>query len=523
MANVHTVYAENQNSVQFQFGTNDRITIPISELTTGDRYLIIWKGIFGPNNGLGRYQLIVDGVSPTSQRGEVACSASNGRMKEISGIHLITAPASGDIVLQAQAVSGTFGTRWGSEQVLLINLDDALISGVDWLFDSNDVQDQGGTSFGSESEPATLTFTPDGVSDYLVLSSLQFQLSALDDGAWAVRDITNALDLVQCGQGGGNIGAEQVNNLRMHVLSAPAAVPLTLETGYKNIVGIDKTAARLFVLRLNAFASYASSQADLNQTPTSVRESLTPTVQVTPSANQEVILLGSFMGELAPSFGSGLGYRCDIEYDGSVESNTQGTILGSYTNVSDNTFPKADTWGGDNLITKLTGQAQSATNVQGFGKSFNSTPAQHTWRTQTLVAFATEFFNETPPQVLDEIPVRDSLDQSRTTDVLFTLGKGGLVVLSSVQVAVRIGSGSFENAVVNGVVQFPFDGPNSAVTFDSDDLDIVLDYRGAFPAGVRVEVRVDANSGGDAMPQTTYDFLCTRDALSGISLLQIER
>lgn len=391
MAAVETHFAENTGTVQFQFGTQDRITISQSALTPGDRFLLLWKGVIGPNTGTQKYELEIDGVVVQPADGVLSVAAASGRMKEMSGFHVFTAAASGDIILRAVAVSGTSGTRWGSEQILAINIDQTMVEGTDWFLDENDTNDTPSGIYGGESEKPSITFTPDGASDYLILGQLQFNLSTDDDGAWRIRDQTNAADLALCSQGGGNFTTEQQTNLRMHALSAPPATPVTIDIEYKAAGGApSKDSSRIMAIRLDAFFRHAMTQADLNATPTASRETLTPAISIQPVSG-DVILLGSFMAEILPVFGGGYGVWAEIEYDSSVVVESQADSLGTYVNVSSNGgYTKTEAWGGENFFKILTGQAATPTAVQGFGEAESSNPSEHTWRNQTLVAMSVE-------------------------------------------------------------------------------------------------------------------------------------
>lgn len=528
MPTVDTHYLENQAStIQFQFGTDDRLTLPQASLVNGDRYLLLFKGIFGPNPGRGRYRVLINGVEfgGAQTRGTVACSFSSGRMKEISGFLVFTAGSVGDIVLQAVAVSNDAGKRWGSEQMLLINLDDALVENQDWFLATNDVNDGSTVEYGGEAQKPSLTWTPDGMSDYLVLANLGFVEDNNDAAVWRLYDTTDAAERVICSQGGGNIGDERPLNLRAYVYSAPPNSSRTVEIGYKSFPTKNKNTARIFVLRLNAFTQHAFVQTDLNATPSGIEETLAGPVAFTPDTNQEVLVLASLMGEIAPSFGSGLGYRGRVLYDGNVAANTAAPGLSSWVNISGNgTYTKPESWGGNNLFAKLTGQSPANAVALGRGESANG--AEHTWRTQTLVVLSTEVANPIAPSLSNESPIPSATNVDRFTNIGFHVGGVDNVDLSTLQVEVQIGGAGYIAAVINGSpVNFPPFGPNSSVTPQGDGYDVVIDFNGVYSAGATIDVRVNADNGPGtiSMPQVDYSFVVGTAPLTTVQVVQTAR
>ncbi len=391
---IDTHFQQNLVDLTFFVGTVTRLSIPQSSLTNGDRYIALWKGLVGQAGGRTRLQLRIDGTLVTGQRGTRAAAFAGARTKQISGFHVFTAGSTGNVEVEAVNVTSNSNTR--DEHLLLINLDDAMVENTDWFLNVNTTNDSThGSSYGSENDKASITFTPDGVSDYLVIGNLKWAFTNDDDETWRIRDQTAAVTLVQTGPGGGNIGNEDANDVLMHVLQAPAAVPKTIDTEYKSFPVSIKDDARLFILRLNVFSSFGFVQTDLNATPTGARQSIGST-SVTPDANGEVIILSSLLGEVTPGFESGLGYGGDIEYNSSIVF--AATTPSASRNISASGGPtKAEAWVGPAFFGKLTGQPVSSTPVEGFIDAFNNNGFQHTLRTQTVVAFSTELFITPPP------------------------------------------------------------------------------------------------------------------------------
>ena len=391
---IDTHFQQNLVDLTFFVGTVTRLSIPQSSLTNGDRYIALWKGLVGQAGGRTRLQLRIDGTLVTGQRGTRAAAFAGARTKQISGFHVFTAGSTGNVEVEAVNVTSNSNTR--DEHLLLIKLDDAMVENTDWFLNVNTTNDSThGSSYGSENDKASITFTPDGVSDYLVIGNLKWAFTNDDDETWRIRDQTAAVTLVQTGPGGGNIGNEDANDVLMHVLQAPAAVPKTIDTEYKSFPVSIKDDARLFILRLNVFSSFGFVQTDLNATPTGARQSIGST-SVTPDANGEVIILSSLLGEVTPGFESGLGYGGDIEYNSSIVF--AATTPSASRNISASGGPtKAEAWVGPAFFGKLTGQPVSSTPVEGFIDAFNNNGFQHTLRTQTVVAFSTELFITPPP------------------------------------------------------------------------------------------------------------------------------
>lgn len=371
----------------------NRTSFPQSDLTEGDRHLCLWKSLTGPSGGVTTMKLRINEVDQVGQRGTRASGFSTSRMKQHSGMFVFTAGADGDVQITGTPVSGT--NRTGEEQIICINLDQGLVEDVDWFYDQNAVTDLATSPWGSEGEKASITFTPDGVSDYLVIGHLKWGDSGTDDRGFRIRDQTAGATLVQTAPGGGNIGNEEQCDMIMHVLTAPAASELTLDTEYQSLGDTNKEVAGLFILRLSAFESYGFIQTDLDDAAPDLNLNSIGSFEVTPSTDGQIVMLSSFLCDVDSGFETGYGMRGTIEFDGIVRAQIN-TVSNSYF-VSGSAGPAVgELWVGPAFWRHLQGLDVEPTTTEGFLECNQTIISRIRRRTQTLVAFAPEV-NPLPP------------------------------------------------------------------------------------------------------------------------------
>lgn len=520
MANVQVIGIQRSDFLVFGAGSPNRLTIPGFFLTNGDRYLALHKTFVGVSNGCTRAEINIGGVTQVETQGIMCAAATNGQLKQITGMKLFTADGVSNVVAKQTHISGT--ARTGDEQLMVINLDNVLVENTDWFHDENATGDGtgGGTSFGGEAQPSSLTFTPDGFSDYLVLGHLRFTGGGSSNAeGFRLQDVTNGATLAQTGPGHGNVGTEEHAMLVMGVLQLPAPVPLTLETQYKSSPALTKANAQIFVLRLNKFASRGFVVADIAATPTGSRQSI-GSFPFTSDAAGDVMLFASFMAEATPGFESGNGIIGDVEFGGSIVMDLNDS--GEHIAPSFNSFGKADAQVGPNFYTELTGQSGTDL-VEGFVDS--STPTVDvTLRRMALVALGTEVIVPAPPQVTVRDPLPDAVEQPRSTNIFFSIGGTDGVDIATIDVQLQIGGGGFFQAVQAGVSVFPFDGPQVSVVPVSGGFDITIDNRGVWSVNTLVDVRINADSvSGLSMTQVDYSYATSSEAVAAGVLVQLAR
>ncbi len=390
---VQVLHAQNTDSVVVTTETT-RLTIPNTSLIASDRYLVLYKALVGVTTGHTVIRIKYGPSVQTAIGGVAVTGSPSPQLKQVSGMDVYTAIAGQDVTLTAE---GSFSTFSGDEQLLMINLDDGLVEGVDW--DANRINLINAsiqTTFGIESIFTELTFSPDGVSDYLLIGHFKFESGHSSKGfAFRVQDRTNVITIAQEGYGTRSTGPTGVDDEHSYaifgVLSAPTAGARTIRTEFRGSSSPQVSTRRgsIFMLRLNAFKSHGFFSTDLNAAPTGARQSV-GSFSFTPTAGGEVVLLGDFKSEATPGFESGHGLIGDIEYGGSIVADM--VDAGLHIAPSDNSFVgKGDTHVGPSFNRLLTGQAGAAT-VEGFVDSSPSI-ADLTLRRMTLVAFSTELVN----------------------------------------------------------------------------------------------------------------------------------
>jgi hypothetical protein len=145
---------------------------------------------------------------------------------------------------------------------LALDLDSGLVENTDWfhVYSGTSVADMDNTF--ANNVGASLTWTPDGTSDYLVLASFRMQSNAdTTFGAVRLRDTTDAATRAQSGLESNHAAAVLQNCILPYIYAAPANSPRTvrLEGIGENIW--DMVSSEIFILRLNAFESYAYHQS----------------------------------------------------------------------------------------------------------------------------------------------------------------------------------------------------------------------------------------------------------------------
>lgn len=524
MPAIHTLFAENSSSLAFQFGVNPRITIPQSSLTNGDRYLLMWQGQYGFGAScLAGYRLFIDSVEQLRQRCSKAVDTGDFHM--MSGITVFTAGNTGDIELSAVGGNGIQG-RASSERILLINLDDALVEDQDWFHNVNDVFDgpllAGGDGYGNELEKAAVTFTPDGTSNYLAIGYRNTQFAGGKVDAFRLYNVTDAAMMSQATGGGGNIGNEQDCRMRMAVMVAPAAISTTVELQYKTNFSRQKNGSQVFILRLNAFSAHGFATQDINAQTTGARESLTSSFNITPDTNQEVILIGEFMAEMDIGIWSDppRGTRSEIEYDSSVVA--AGFETTRFTKEGGQ-FTQAESWAGEHLFTKITGQTEAPTSVEAFGTG-SEVSADLLWQRQLLLAITTVVVIGDPPAIQNQNPAPSETLVDRKKIIEFELFTVDIVSEPDLQVSIQVAGAGYVNAIVNGVLQFPYDGPGSSIQSAGSITSVSIELNGAWPIGSVVDVRVDGeNTVGAPMIQENYSFTANSDLFEEPTIIQVAK
>ncbi len=519
MANVHIAADQNTSFITSGGGSADRLLIAGNTLTNGDRYLALFKSLVGVSSGCTRILMRIGGVVEPLSEATMCAAPTNGQLKQVAGMHLFTADGISDVTVRVQHISGI--ARTGDEQLILINLDDVLVENTDWFYASNSNTDGtgGGVGFGGEAQAASLTFTPDGFSDYLVIGHLQFTNGGSSKAeAFRVQDVTNVATIAQTGPGHGNVATEVHSMTIIGVLQTPPQTAITLNTEYKSFPSLTKTQAQIFVLRLNKFTQRGFTFSDVNAVPTGSRQSI-GSFQFTPDAAGDVALLSSFIAQAQPGFESGDGIIGDLEYAGAIEAdlNDSGEHIAPSSNAN-----FADSQIGPNFYRLLTGQAGQET-VEGFVDS-SPTVANVLLRRMTLVALGTEVIIPAPPQVPIRDPDTDDVEQARSTNIFFHIGGIDGVDISTIDVQLQIGGGGFFQAVQTGVAVFPFDGPQASVVNQTDGFDVTIDNRGIWPVNTLVDVRINADSvSGLSMPQVDYSFTTSSEAVASGVLVQVTR
>lgn len=126
------------------------------------------------------------------------------------------------------------------------------------------------------------------------------------------------------------------------------------------------------------------------------------------------------------------------------------------------------------------------------------------------------------PEVSAQSPAPDALNVVRDTIIDFEVAGDNGVAIDSLQVKVLIGEGTLFEPVVDGGLNFPYDGPGASVGAIANGFRVQLDFEGFFAAATLVVVTIDATNGSsESMPTVVYSFTTDNQQLVGIQLVQI--
>ncbi len=378
-------------------GEQTYITIPAASFVTGHRYMIFVTAMLrsSASTGRGRMRLRLGGTEDASVQTIIATQESSGSLRQWSGMTMWTPPGAQDLTITAAIISST--TNVTEIRCLGIDLDSGLIENVDWFFAEENTAEPMPASFGSEVNPASLTFTPDGTSDYATWGYVRAVGHVSNDHiATRLQNITGATTVSDHAMGSGSIGAENHAVTSMGALLAPAASSLTLETQYRRSANWFKSEARIFVLRISAFTEVGRSVVDpnANAAVATPNTELATSFVYTPDANGTMIILCDMKshgdGGFTSIFRDGTGTQ--IEFPPAtvrVNAPVSNRSVEDGNNFSSN--PGLDSFVGPNIYEVLTGLAATPETLQAYYKPGRANSANARKRQTTLIAIGTDF------------------------------------------------------------------------------------------------------------------------------------
>lgn len=245
-----------------------RASIAGSNFVDGHRYFLFASAILEGSSARTDFRLLIGGVTTAQTHTTHQATGSSDVMLTTGTVRPMVNGQDVELQLDNDNGSGVSSNH----TILAIDLDTdptRFAENTDWFHVNEPTDEAVATAFGSETDPAQLTFTPDGTSDYLVIGIVRCANSTGSSYlVERIRDTTNGVTIVQDGLGSGNVGLETHNTVMFGIMQAPTAIPTTLKTEYRGASGIwTKDRAEILVIRLNAFVQPSTARQDINLAP----------------------------------------------------------------------------------------------------------------------------------------------------------------------------------------------------------------------------------------------------------------
>ena len=388
-----------------------------------------------------------------------------------------------------------------------------LVENTDYYFNEHAVPKIGIDNIFANNVGASITFTPDGVSDYAI-----FVVGRTNNPASNVSRNVTAMQLWDV------VGAQQLtldgrdtytpvldtniiySQNGLHVLQAPAAVPQTIQCRFIGNGNWDYKYSNIFILKLNAFQHYAFDQNITNGTVIGTGENIIDSL--TWSDPSQTLTMFSRMAVDTVD--------ADDEW-GTIVRDDVSTILVNWSG-------SVEDFGGSNASPGGAGQPQQALLLH--DEQFVGTGSLLEQRFDQVVDDGTKTIRESTllfigqivvaefeaPVVSNQVPAPGAVDVALTTDITFRIASSQAagVNISTIDVSINRGSG-FEAAIIGGIFQSGFDGPQSNITplIDSSGFDIIIDVVDPLPTSQIIDVQIDADNLAQGVPMVTVNYSFT--------------
>jgi len=487
--------------------TSSDQTINITTLVLGQKYFIVWNAhAYGFGGTDFSIDWKVDGAIDPRFKGRWQHDDS---AHNFYGQGIFTPVSDTYIGIVGREHSGT-NAQTNFVRAIAIDLE-YLAEGYDYFFNENSTPKADLNNTYTDNPGASITFTPDGTSDYAV-----FAFGAIDNpsgstkgtyGGMRVYDVTNAQQLCEMQRDVYNGAANPNLSYTMNglwVLPAPAATPLTIRTEFIGANAWDHRYSNIFIVRLNTFGGHKYDQAVLNTV-----YSDTSTHTVNEITTPYLYGWNAIFARVA----------CDA-LDDAQQWNLQTYRSGTGTIISfgpGNKFAPATQNPGISSVPDAI--------MHGARQGSSSSTLSNLW-SQSLAQAATvreccllEFNNESyleyeEPAVSNQDPAPGETDVGIGTQIKFRVASNpiGGVDVATIDVSIDQGSG-YEAAIIGGIFQAGYSGPGSVVApiGDGSGYDVTIVPEDPLQTSQVIAVRIDADNDlqGTTMPQVNYTFETT--------------
>lgn len=475
-------------------------TIDGSSIITGHRYFV-----FATGNSTNSYANTIwrfknGGVTDGDLDGRY--TSGGGQALTHKMFTMITGTNGQDLTLTVTK-SGSNNGFWWNAYLMAIDLDSGgLVENVDWFYSENTTSETPHHSYGSEVNPADLTWTPDGSSDYLVMGSVTMDnTNGLRRESMRLFDITNSINLFQSGIGGSNGSTEHHVGAGFAVVSAPAATSRTYRTQWRQFGAASpgKQNANVGILRLDAFQAHEYFDIDVNADPPNTNLTSAGTINITPVTNGELVVMSAAMCETdGQNQSSSQGIIAYVDQDSTQFWGTN-QALGSSTSFphAGHTNYTGDTGGrlGSYMFEHITGLTNDVSTE--FELRYRAdTTSQNKIRQTMLLAFSTqEVINPPTVKASNPSPSNGATDVSPVIDLSWDAGEGGGTITHDVYF------GLSQTAVTNANNGSPeFKGNTDLLVFDPKPLG------GQLTGNTTYYWRIDTVNEGGTLKGDTWSF-----------------
>lgn len=486
------------------YGNNVDQLLSTLNVTLGKKYFISWftRLYSAYATRLDRTKISIEGA--IDNRFTVA----HRRSAVISGYHVHSGQGVFDIN-SVQAVS-LYGEDVGSGNVNYANLRgitaielNQFIENTDYFYAENNVAKVDMDNVYSNNVGPSITFTPDGTSNYAV-----FGFGVVDNpsgntkgnyGGMRMRDITASQTLSECKRDVYNDSADPdiahpLNG--MWILEAPAAVSKTVRLEFIGAGVWDHRYSNIFILRLEAFGNSSYAQG-----------------------NPEVVYSDTSTHSL-DSYTIPIGYAVFGRVEASIDDSSQSWGMSLYKT----SFPSASAV--SNMYLSPYTDAPSPGGVPDGSVGHRYYPYNNNMDIRVdssqatpytvhkycgLSVDNTSYLEYYPPEVTNQNPASGETGVGINKPIKFRLASNPFAGVdpSTIDVAINRGSG-FESAINGGIFQAGFDGPGASLSplGDGSGYDVTIVPLVELPTSQLVSVRVDADndSHGNSMTQVNYSF-----------------
>ena len=252
-----------------EFSATQVASIASGSLTVGHRYLVLAQVSANPRDRGMIHEIRFNGVADpnlTLYHRNTYTSPSGGQSFLL--MRVWTAVSGHDIQwwVTPYDPQSPYGYRFTEGKLIAIDLDTCGTENTDWWANENNTAKANLNTVYADNPGASITFTPDGSSDYLILGSGQFTEDNVNinsqNSQW--MELYDSISGQLCQDGYGKSEANASGTAWAHnalwVLEAPSASSRTLTLRFKGSSGytsLDYKHSCLWVFRLNLTKSYA--------------------------------------------------------------------------------------------------------------------------------------------------------------------------------------------------------------------------------------------------------------------------